>query len=180
MARSSRGRVGSAQPDAVSASVDAFRQILRALRLAAQDTLASTGMSAAQLFVLRALADGAEASMTDLAARTITDRSSVKVVVDRLIDAGLVTKGTSANDRRRAAVQITASGRAMLRGAPRPPTALLVDALKQLRSAELEHLARGLGALTRSMGIADERTEMLFEEDTARSARGAPRRTPRD
>src|SRR5450755_755169 len=113
----------SADRAAVAESIDAFRRILRALRIAARDTLATTGVSAAQLFVLGALVDGADASLSDLAERTMTDRTSVTAVVNRLVDGGLVTKETSAEDRRRAAVRITARGRTVLRGAPRPPTA---------------------------------------------------------
>lgn len=149
---------------AVATSLDALRRVLRALRVAARDTLATSGVSAAQLYVLRALADDADASLSELAARTMTDRTSVKAVVDRLVEGGLVTKKTSTEDRRRAAIRITPKGRTLLRGAPRPPTALLVDGLEQLEPAQLRRLARGLRALTRAMKIDEDRAGMLFEE----------------
>jgi len=149
---------------AVSASVESLRRVLQALRIAARDTLATTGVSAAQLFVLGALADGEAASMSELAHRTMTDRTSVTAVVDRLVGSGLVTKGTSEEDRRRASISITATGRTVLRGAPRPPTALLVEALERLDPAELKRLDRGLRALTRAMDIDREPAEMLFED----------------
>lgn len=151
----------------ISASVDSIRRVLRALRIAARDTLATTGVSAAQLFVLSALIDGREASLSDLAERTMTDRTSVTAVVDRLVQGGLVTKGTSDEDRRRASIRITAKGRTVLRGAPRPPTALLVEALQQVDPAERKRLERGLRALTRAMGIDGEPAEMMFEEGSA-------------
>jgi DNA-binding MarR family transcriptional regulator len=149
----------------VATSLDAFRRVLRALRVAARDTLATSGLSAAQLYVLRALADDADASLSELAARTMTDRTSVKAVVDRLVAAGLVTKRTSAQDRRRAAVRITPKGHTVLRGAPRPPTALLLEGLEQLDPTDLRRLARGLRALTRAMQIDGERAGMLFEDE---------------
>jgi DNA-binding MarR family transcriptional regulator len=149
---------------AVATSLDALRRVLRALRVAARDTLATSGVSAAQLYVLRALADDADASLSELATRTMTDRTSVKAVVDRLVEGGLVTKKTSTEDRRRAAIRITPKGRTLLRGAPRPPTALLVDGLEQLEPAQLRRLARGLRALTRAMKIDEDRAGMLFEE----------------
>src|SRR3954471_2852204 len=97
---------GTGVPDrkAIVASVDSIRRVLRALRIAARDTLATAGVSAAQLFVLRALVDGDAASLSDLAERTMTDRTSVTAVVDRLVQGGLVTKGTSDEDRRRASI----------------------------------------------------------------------------
>lgn len=152
---------------AVAASVDSIRRVLRALRIAARDTLATAGVSAAQLFVLSALVDGEEASLSDLAERTMTDRTSVTAVVDRLVQGGLVTKGTSDEDRRRASIRITPKGRTVLRGAPRPPTALLVEALERVEPAELKRLERGLRALTRAMDIDGEPAEMMFEDGSA-------------
>jgi DNA-binding MarR family transcriptional regulator len=164
----------------VAASVDSIRRVLRALRIAARDTLVTTGMSAAQLFVLGTLVDGEEASLSDLAERTMTDRTSVTAVVDRLVQAGLVTKGTSEQDRRRAAIRITPKGRTVLRRAPRPPTALLVEALEQLEPSELKRLERGLRALTHAMGIDVEPAEMMFEdgpaEEATRGGSSRPRR----
>jgi DNA-binding MarR family transcriptional regulator len=157
---------GSDAPDrkSIVASVDSIRRLLRALRIAARDTLATAGVSAAQLFVLRALVDGEAASLSDLAERTMTDRTSVAAVVDRLVRSGLVTKGTSDEDRRRASIRITPKGRTVLRGAPRPPTALLIEALQRVEPAELRRIERGLHALTRAMGIDGEPAEMLFED----------------
>jgi DNA-binding MarR family transcriptional regulator len=149
---------------AVATSLDALRRVLRALRVAARDTLATSGLSAAQLYVLRALADDADASLSELAARTMTDRTSVKAVVDRLVAGGLVTKKTSMQDRRRAAVRITPKGRTVLRGAPRPPTALLLEGLERLDPGDVRRLARGLRALTRAMQIDGEPAGMLFED----------------
>ena len=149
---------------AIVASVDSIRRLLRALRIAARATLATAGVSAAQLFVLRALVDGEAASLTDLGERTMTDRTSVTAVVDRLVQGGLVTKATSDEDRRRASIRITPKGRTVLRGAPRPPTALLIEALERVEPAELRRIERGLSSLTRAMGIDGEPAAMLFED----------------
>src|SRR4051812_16849283 len=123
---------GTVAPAVVAISIDAFRRILRALRLAERRTQAEAGLSAAPLFVLHALADGYETSLSELAERTMTDRSSVAAVVDRLLDAGLVVRGVSRADRRRAAIRLTAAGRAVLVRAPQPPTVLLMDAVRSL------------------------------------------------
>jgi DNA-binding MarR family transcriptional regulator len=161
-------------------SVDAFRRILRALRLAATKTQMAAGLSAAQLFVLRALDDGEEASLSEIAERTMTDRSSVAAVIERLLAAGLVARGTSREDRRRAAITITPEGRKVLRRAPAPPTALLVAGLEQVSHAQLESLARGLAALTSAMGLDDQTPGMLFDDvaevDRPRARRRGVRR----
>jgi DNA-binding MarR family transcriptional regulator len=179
-AKASRDQLRLTDRAAVAASVDSLRRVLRALRVAARDTLATTGVSAAQLFVLGALVDGEEASLSDLAQRTMTDRTSVTAVVDRLVQGGLVTKATSREDRRRASIRITPKGRTVLRGAPRPPTALLVEALERVEPAELRRLERGLRALTQAMGIDGEPAGMLFEDGSAEpAARARSSRSPR-
>jgi DNA-binding MarR family transcriptional regulator len=175
VARTPTHAITATDRKAVVASVDSLRRVLRALRIAARDTLATAGVSAAQLFVLSALVDGDEASLSELAERTMTDRTSVSAVVDRLVQGGLVTKGTSDEDRRRASIRITPKGRTVLRGAPRPPTALLVEAIERVEPAELRSLERGLRALTRAMGVDGEPAEMLFEDG---SGEEAPRRRP--
>jgi DNA-binding MarR family transcriptional regulator len=143
--------------------------------VAARLTEAAAGLSAAQLFVLSVVADAEESSMSQLAERTMTDRSSVAAVVDRLAERGLVLRRQSAGDRRRAAISITAAGRRALRAAPLAPTELLVSGLRSLAPDELRDLAAGLEALTRTLGIGGGPAGMLFEEDAPPAAPGAIR-----
>jgi DNA-binding MarR family transcriptional regulator len=161
----SRSTTAPAERPAVATSVDAIRRILRALRLAARRTQVISGLSAAQLFVLRALEDGEEASLSQLAARTLTDRSSVAAVVDRLLSARLVIRGVASADRRRAAIVITAAGRAVLARAPEPPTVLLVTALRSLPEKQIRSLAGSLVALVTAMGVSDEPAGMMFDDE---------------
>jgi DNA-binding MarR family transcriptional regulator len=154
----------NAAPPLIAGSIDSLRRILRALRLAERRTQLQAGLSAAQLFVLHALADGNEASLSELAERTMTDRSSVAAVVDRLFDAGLVVRGVSRADRRRAAIVLTGAGRAVLTRAPEPPTVLLMAAIRSLDAAQRAALATGLSALAAAMGVDDEPAGMLFED----------------
>ncbi|HKP74440.1 MAG TPA: MarR family transcriptional regulator [Longimicrobiaceae bacterium] len=161
-----------------AAAVDAVRRIFRALRNAAQQTQAQAGISAAQLFVLSSLADGAASSLTELGERTHTDRSSVADVVERLAEAGLVERYRSDRDRRRTEVRITHAGRTLLVSAPRPPTGLLIAGLKAMEDEALEALAGGLARLTREMGLEAAPAPMLFEEDEAGRAPAAA--TPED
>jgi DNA-binding MarR family transcriptional regulator len=145
-------------------AVDGVRRLVRGLRLAEQRTRAESGLSAPQLFVLGQLVESAAASLSELAARTLTDRTSVAAVVARLEEMGLVASERSASDRRRVLVRITAGGRRRLQAAPQPPTALLLDALGRLTRAELRGLTRHLERLVAEMGLADEPAGMLFEE----------------
>jgi DNA-binding MarR family transcriptional regulator len=162
--------------DSVAASVDAFRRILRELRLAARKTELATGLSAAQMFVLSTVIASPGCSVNDIAAATMTDRSSAAAIVDRLVEEGLVTREQSGEDKRRAVVTATARGkRAKTKAAP-APTMLLLAGLRSLSASELRTLADGLVALTKAMGIADTPPGMLFEEGTRAVAMRSSRR----
>src|SRR5262245_38891228 len=153
----------------VSDAVDAFRRILRELRVVARRTELATGLSAAQMFVLSAVETAPGCSINDLARATMTDRSSVAHIVDRLTEIGYLRREASGDDRRRASILLTARGRRAVSSAESPaPTALLIQGLERLSAKRLRELARGLVALTTEMGIADQPAAMLFE-DTRRA-----------
>lgn len=163
-ARTRTGASAPARTVDVARAVDCVRRLVRGLRLAEQRTRVEAGLSAAQLFVLGTLADSAAASLSALAERTMTDRTSVASVVERLEEQGLVTSQRADDDRRRVLVRLTSAGRRRLSSAAPAPTVLLVRALERLPPAELAGLTRHLGALVQAMGLADGPTNMLFEE----------------
>jgi len=159
-----------------SSAVDSIRRVVRVLRLAAQKTQMTAGISSAQLFVLQQLGDGDGLSVNELAKRTLTDRSSVAALVERLQEQQLVDRTTHPADRRRAVVRITGAGRRLLGQAPDAPTTALLAALRRLDRRELATLARSLRNLSQAMGAAEEPVSMLFAEDPATRA---PRRGTR-
>jgi len=159
-----------------SSAVDSIRRVVRVLRLAAQKTQTTAGISSAQLFVLQQLGDGDGLSVNELAKRTLTDRSSVAALVERLQEQQLVDRTTHPADRRRAVVRITGAGRRLLGQAPDAPTTALLAALRRLDRRELATLARSLRNLSQAMGAAEEPVSMLFAEDPATRA---PRRGTR-
>ena len=152
---------------ATTASLDALRRIVRELRLANSGTEKTTGLSAAQLYVLAQVASAPGASLSELAARTLTDRTSVAAVVDRLLSRGLVERRRSASDRRRVEILLTEGGQALLSRAPHPPTRRLLEGLEALDDKQLRRLAVSLTRLVQAMGLADQPAFMLFEDDPA-------------
>ena len=150
--------------------LDALRRIVRQLRLSARDAERSAGISGAQLFVLQALASESASSLNDLAERTLTDQSSVSVVVRRLADRKLVARRASRDDARRVELSLTPAGQRMLARCPEPTQARLLAALRRLAPTELASLTRGLEALVREMGIEDAEPRMFFEEPPAPKA----------
>lgn len=150
--------------DDTNVAIDAFRRILRELRRAARKTELATGLSAAQTFVLNTVNRSPGCSLNDVAAQTLTDRTSVAAIVDRLLEDRYITRTQSEQDRRRVSLTITARGQRAIANAAPPPTMMLVEALKALPAVQRAALANGLAALTDQMGLAHEPAGMLFED----------------
>ncbi len=155
--------------------IDAVRRLVRGLRESSHEATRAAGIPGAQLFVLQQLRGAGPLSLREVAARTLTHESSVSVVVQHLVDAGLASRRRSPADARRAEISLTPRGRALLKRAPRLFQERLIDAAARLPSATRRGLAGGLRALVGGMGLAGRAPAMFFEEATdARS--GRPRR----
>ena len=169
-------------PDGLRGVVDALRRIVRELRLSAREAERGAGISGAQLFVLQALASQSAASLNELAERTVTDQSSVSVVVKRLVARNLVTRRPSRADARRVELAVTASGRKLLARCPEPTQVKLVSALRRLSARELHELTAGLAGLIREMGLGETSVRMFFDDESPSGAvrtAPAPRARPR-
>ncbi len=154
--------------DAARAILDALRVVVRDLRLSAREAERVAHITGAQIFVLQQLEQGRTLSLNDLAERTMTDQSSVSVVVKRLVAAKLVARKASPSDARRLELTLTPAGKKLLARCPEPTQVRLLGALKRMTAAELDALDVGLVALVREMGIRDERAGMFFEETASR------------
>lgn len=150
--------------------MDSFRRVVRDLRLSARDAERIAGLSGAQLVVLQSLAESPASSLNNLAGRTMTDQSSVSVVVRRLAERNLVARRPSAEDSRRIELSLTTAGRRMLARCPEPTSARLQEALGRLSGPELSALTRGMAALVREMGIESPSPAPLFAEPEPRSS----------
>ena len=138
--------------------------MVRALRVAAARGESATGLSAAQLFVLQVVHAEPGLSLTEVAARTLTDRTSVAAAVERLAARGLVERRRGEADRRRVALVPTPAARRVLAAAPHPPTRRVLDGLAAVDDRTLRRIALGLTALVRAMELDAEPAPMLFDD----------------
>lgn len=164
--------------DSIRTVMDGLRRIVRDLRLSAREAERGAGISGAQLFVLQTLAESSAQSLNDLADRTLTDQSSVSVVVKRLVERKLITRKPSEEDGRRVELALTSAGRRLLARCPEPTQARLVAALKRLSPDELTSLTAGIRALEREMGISGA-ARMFFDEESPSGKTTRPSRAPR-
>lgn len=142
-----------------------LRKIVRFLRLSASAAEAKAGVSTAQLFVLSQLASAPAESIRALAERTLTDPSSVSVVVSKLEERGLVSRAAVEDDRRRAEIAITAKGRAVVAGAPELPQEKMLAALEAMSEARRKAIAHALEELVTAIGAESVEPRMFFEDE---------------
>ena len=161
--KTTRRRSANTAPE-VRVTLDAFRRIVQALRLGREGR--APGVSGAQLFALQQIADHPDASVNDIAARTFTHQSSVSVVIQRLVEAGLVIKVPARDDRRRTRLTLTAKGRRALARVPGTVQEDLVSAISHLPASDRRALARLMTAVARAVAPAEKLTHppMFFEE----------------
>ena len=148
----------------VAAAMQLLRVLVAALSRSARTIEAQTGVTNAQLFVLRQLAADGTLSVTDLARNAHTLQGTMSTVVARLGRAGLVKKIRSPDDGRRAVLSLTPKGRQLLARAPAPPTEAVLASLASLSLIDVRCLTDGLQALIASMGLKIEEAPMLFED----------------
>jgi MarR family transcriptional regulator, lower aerobic nicotinate degradation pathway regulator len=154
--------------------LDSIRRVVRVLRLGSRSAEKQVGLSTAQLFVLQKLAE-AELSVNEVAERTHTHQSSVSVVVQRLVDRGLVSRRRSRQDGRQMQLSATRAGHAILRLAPSPAQDHLIGAMARMTPPQLRQLANSLHRLVDLLGLdKDEPAAMLFEDESDSPRRAAP------
>lgn len=144
--------------DAESAA-DAMRVWFRFIRLNRRVTsavaaeLRSLGLSIPQFDVLSTLTEREGLTQQELAGRLYVTKGNVSGLIDRLVEAGLVERRASPEDRRSHALHLTATG---------------ADLAKRGLAAQRAYVARTLGALMGEDIAALERLILLWREEARR------------
>ena len=150
--------------------LDALRRIVRFLRMPA--TARASGVTTAQFFVLAQLKGAPAPSIRALAERTMSDPSSVSIVVAKLEQQGLVARVRDELDSRRAGLSLTPRGKKLLARAPELPQARIITALAAMPKLRRQAIARALDQLVDAVGARSIQPRMFFEDEPkARKAR---------
>jgi DNA-binding MarR family transcriptional regulator len=151
--------------------LDSIRRLVRLLRLSDRVAQSELGLSAAQLFVLQELAKTPALSLNDLAERTLTDQSSVSVVVSRLVESGHVSRDRDPRDARRLLLNLTKSGRAIAQEAPLAAQKQVLDALERIPPAARKGFADTFVRLIEELGAEKGVAPMMFDDETPTTVR---------
>lgn len=73
-------------------------------------------LTAAQFVVLCSIRDNAGTSLAEIVKRTVIDQATIRGVVDRLKQRGLITIMADPSDRRKSTIHLTAEGEELVKG----------------------------------------------------------------
>ncbi len=144
--------------------MNALRRIVQALRSSASHSEELTGLTAAQMLIMKQIHNRRAVSVNALAALTFTHQSTVSEIVSRLETKGLLTRDRSPEDGRRVEVRLTGQGVALVELSPPTTHERLMAAVKSLPPEDLDNLAKGLAALIAATDLGAQKPEMFFEE----------------
>jgi len=96
----------------------ALRRILRATELNSRNLAEQSDLTASQLLVMQYVSHQTKALPSSIARAVDLKQSTVTVLVNKLEDAGLVTRQRDTEDRRRVWVQLTPTGQTALLQSP--------------------------------------------------------------
>lgn len=104
--------------DRSNTALVALRRILRVTELNARKLAQESELTTSQLLVLQHVSQRGSALPSEVARAVALKQATVTVVVNKLEDAGLVTRKRDTDDRRRVWIELTDAGRAALESSP--------------------------------------------------------------
>src|SRR5580698_1147753 len=143
---------GSPMPDRHNAD-RSQRVWFRLIRLEARmqaavgERLREIGVSIPQCDVLTTLTEKEGVSQQELATRLYVTKGNISGLIDRLTEAGLVERRSTANDRRQHAIYLTEAGRRMAERAIAVQHRWIASTLGRMAESDLEALEAKLVAL---------------------------------
>lgn len=114
----------------------AIRRIVRAHDLQSKALVKASGLTAAQLVLMRGIAELGEVTSAALSAYADISAATVVTVLDNLEERGLIRRYRSEADRRVVHTRLTDTGLAAIAAAPPPLGQMFLDRFAQLDAAE--------------------------------------------
>jgi DNA-binding MarR family transcriptional regulator len=144
--------------------MDALRRIVQAVRRSSAQCEHASGLTSAQVLILKILRAHDGLSVSDVAELTLTHQSTVSEVIGRLEDRGLVTRERAVADARRRSLSLTTKGQEALSEPMDTIQETLIRALSNLEPQTLTCLAAGLSDLIQEAGLSPDTPSMFMED----------------
>jgi DNA-binding MarR family transcriptional regulator len=147
----------------IPAIINGLRRIVRALELFSREVKRDYGLTAPQLWALKALEANA-LTVGELAAHLLVHQSTVSILVNRLEKRGLVRRARQKDDRRYVRIELTDRAIAICRAAPAPAQGRLLHSLSRMPPTRLARIRQSVDDLTRAMEAEDVKVRFFFAD----------------
>lgn len=158
-------RTRPARPDDATLIVQGLRRVVKALHAFSQDVYRQYGLTGPQLWALKTLQRAGRLSAGQLARALAVHQSSVSILIDRLVQRGLVQRLRSRGDGRFVHLELTKRGLALSVMAPEPAQGRLLHGLQAMSRAEVSQIRRAVDRLVAVMEAADTTPCFFFSDE---------------
>jgi len=170
---------GKFRQDELKALEKALRRIVRAHDLQSKALVKATGLTAAQLVIIKGIAELGEVTSTALSAYADISPATVVTVLDNLEERAVIQRYRSGQDRRIVHTRLTELGAGMLASAPSPlgqAFSARLAALPEARRGELvAALSEFADMLMPSIAQAPNEAGHAIAATTALAGKSMPR-----
>lgn len=137
-----------------------FRQIISSAQHHFRQIEDQCGLSGAQLWALREVAEKPGLRVSDLAKAMSVHQSTASNLLDKLSNRKLIRRERNDADQRIVRLHLTEEGLKIVANAPGPARGILPAALNRLPDETLDNLNRGLSLLLDAIEIRDKEAAM--------------------
>jgi DNA-binding MarR family transcriptional regulator len=132
-----------------------LRRIIRANDLHSRKLGRETGLTTPQLVVMRAIEESDLPTVSQVSREVSLSQATVTNILNRLEDHKLIRRQRSSEDKRRVNLEVTAAGRKLLKGAPKPLQEGFVARFNQLEDWEQYLIVSSLARVASMMDAED-------------------------
>ena len=129
----------------------AIRRVIQSIELHSKHLVKQFGLTGPQLIILREISQTDEITASDISKAISLSQATVTGVLDRLEKRGYVVRKQSKQDRRRALVELTASGKHNLETAPPLMQESFIEQFVELQTWEQHMILSSLHRLVAMM-----------------------------
>lgn len=132
-----------------------LRRVIRATDLHSKHLAKTTGLTAPQILLMRAIKNEKQITIGHLASTVSLSQATVTVILDRLEKRELIYRERSAKDKRKVHVVLTSAGDAILGRAPTPLQEQFTRQFDQLHEWEKSMIISSLQRIAHMMNAED-------------------------
>ena len=153
----------------------ALRRIIRATDIHSSHLAKTTGMTAPQILLLRALRERPDTSVSGLSEQISLSHATVTTMINRLEKRGLVARKKSTRDKRVVHVSLTSAGATLVEKAPVPLQNRFTDQFQELEGWEQSMILASLQRIASMMDAQQlDASPVLDIGELDRQPPGAP------